>query len=81
MHDTYAQRDEQGLATRHISTEGDDEIQGSTGPSCTGLCLVGGEKAHNEMQRILELSPKTYFRVWLFQQTPENREFHYCANY
>lgn len=33
------------------------------------------------MQRVLELSPKTYFRLWLLQQTPEGREFHWCANY
>jgi hypothetical protein len=29
--------------------------------------LIGGEKAYNEMLRTLELSPRTYFRVWLFQ--------------
>jgi len=55
--------------TRHHSGDEGEEIQGALGPSCRGLCLIGGEKAHNEMQRVLELSPKTYFRVWLLQQT------------
>jgi hypothetical protein len=57
-----------GLETRHHDTEGRGErIQGMLGPKCKGVCLVGGEKAYNEMLRTLELSPRTYFRVWLFQ--------------
>jgi hypothetical protein len=53
------------------------------GPSCRGTCLIGGEKSLNEMQRVVELSPRTYFRVWVFQQTPKDREseYNWCANY
>jgi hypothetical protein len=53
------------------------------GPKCSGICLVGGEKAFNEMVRKVELSAGTYFRVWLMQETPPNRaaEAHWCANF
>jgi len=58
-------------------------IQGRLGPICSGLCLVGGEKAYNEMMRRLELGAGTYFRIWLMQETPPNRsaEIRWCANY
>jgi len=77
------------VAKPDLDAEGDEEvdreekIQGSLGPSCTGTCLVGGEKAHNEMLRVLELGAGTYFRVWLFQQSPRSREVdsNRCANY
>jgi len=29
--------------------------------------MVGGEKAYNEMIRVVDLDAKTYFRVWLLQ--------------
>jgi hypothetical protein len=67
VHNVYDSRVQSGLMSRHHDADGEDEIQGSQGPSCKGLCLIGGEKAHNEMVRILELNPKTYFRVWLLQ--------------
>jgi hypothetical protein len=73
-----------GLSSRHWNTRGRDEaVQGGLGPKCGGICLVGGEKAYNEMLRALELPPRTYFRVWIFQQTPPDRaaESAWCANY
>jgi len=73
-----------GLATRHRDIDGrEQKVQGGLGPKCAGICLVGGEKAYNEMLRSLELAPRTYFRVWIFQQTPTSREAEYawCANY
>ena len=72
-----------GLESRHWETIGRDErVQGGLGPKCAGICLVGGEKAYNEMLRALELPPRTYFRVWVFQQTPTSRsaESTWCAN-
>jgi len=61
----------------------DEKIQGSLGPSCGGTCLVGGEKAFNEMLRVLEVGGGTYFRVWLLQQSPGSSETdsNLCANY
>jgi hypothetical protein len=56
-----------GLETRTFDEAGWDKIGGNLGPTCSGVCLIGGEKAHNEMLRVLNLEPKTYFRVWLFQ--------------
>ena len=72
-----------GLASRHRDTAGSQWAQGSMGPQCKGMCLVGGEKAFNEMLRRVELAAGTYFRVWLMQETPPNRaaEAHWCANY
>lgn len=32
-------------------------------PICKGTCMVGGEKAYNEMIRVVDLDAKTYFRV------------------
>lgn len=61
------QGQDKGLETRRKTKDGRDEAsQGSMGPSCRGTCLVGGEKSLNEMQRVVELSPRTYFRVWVF---------------
>lgn len=37
------------------------------GPNCKSECVVGGEKAFNEMRRVLEIGVGTYFRVWIFQ--------------
>lgn len=51
----------------------EEKIEGSLGPSCEGICMIGGEKAHNEMLRVLELGAGTYFRVWLFQQSSRDR--------
>jgi hypothetical protein len=72
-----------GLASRHRDTAGSEWVQGNMGPKCSGMCLVGGEKAFNEMVRRVELAAGTYFRVWLMQETPPNRaaEAHWCANY
>lgn len=73
-----------GLGTRHHDTAGREQrLQGSLGPKCKGICLVGGEKAYNEMLRTLELGARTYFRVWVFQQTPTSRaaESNWCANF
>jgi hypothetical protein len=62
---------------------GGEKIQGQLQPTCDGICLVGGEKGFNEMQRVIELAPQTYFRVWLFQQMPKSRseENNWCADY
>lgn len=61
------QGQERGLETRRKTRDGRDEAsQGNMGPSCRGTCLVGGEKSLNEMQRVVELSPRTYLRVWVF---------------
>jgi len=69
---------------QHEDASGRTEtLHGSLGPTCAGICLIGGEKSYNELQRVFELGPRTYFRVWLFQQTPESRaaEAGWCANY
>lgn len=61
-----------------------EEVKGSIGPTCAGSCLIGGEKAYNEMVRVLDLDAQTYFRVWLLQQPPsafESRGVDRCANY
>jgi len=72
-----------GLETRHHDTSGGEWALGSLGPTCSGICLVGGEKAFNEMMRRLELGAGTYFRVWLMQETPPSRaaEARWCANF
>jgi hypothetical protein len=43
-----------------------EDIKGEFGPSCKRTCFAGGEKSYNEMMRHIVLSPKTYFRVWVF---------------
>jgi hypothetical protein len=61
-----------------------EDIRGSLGPTCAGTCLIGGEKAYNEMVRVLDLDARTYFRVWLLQQAPSayvSRDSDGCANY
>jgi len=63
-------RPKTGLESRHRDTAGSQSALGSLGPTCSGICLVGGEKAFNEMLRSLELGAGTYFRVWLMQETP-----------
>ena len=68
----------------HTNQDGRVElVRGGKGPACKDSCLVGGEKSFNEMQRSLALSPRTYFRVWIFQQTPEHqqRNSKWCSNY
>jgi len=73
-----------GLTTRRWDTAGrEQKVQGNLGPTCAGVCLIGGEKAYNEMIRVLELGARTYFRVWVFQQAPPSREAEstWCANY
>lgn len=72
-----------GLVSRRHDYSGGEKIQGQFEPTCNGICLVGGEKAFNEMQRVIELSPRTLFRVWLFQQAPKSRseENNWCADY
>jgi hypothetical protein len=68
----------------HIQHDGrETAITGNYAPRCDGLCLVGGEKSYNEMLRVIELSPKTYFRVWIFQQNPTSRieTNDWCANF
>ena len=57
---------DQGLETRTFDEAGWEQVEGNLGPTCAGVCLIGGEKAHNEMLRVLSLEPRTYFRVWLF---------------
>lgn len=53
------------------------------GPACNGRCYVGGEKSYNEMRKMFNMPPKTYFRIWLMQQVPPSRELEreWCANY
>lgn len=34
-----------------------DEVRGALGPTCAGVCLIGGEKAYNEMVRAVDLDP------------------------
>jgi hypothetical protein len=47
--------------------------------------MIGGEKAYNEMIRVLDLDAMTYFRVWIMQSRPgSNSGTNYddaCANY
>lgn len=54
------------METRAFDEAGWEQVEGNLGPTCAGVCLIGGEKAHNEMLRVLSLEPRTYFRVWLF---------------
>jgi len=56
-----------GLAGSRHDFSGGQKIQGQYEPTCKDICLIGGEKTFNEMQRVIELPPQTYFRVWLFQ--------------
>jgi len=61
-----------------------EDVKGALGPTCAGTCLVGGEKAYNEMVRVLDLEARTYFRVWLLQQPAKgqgSRDAAECANY
>jgi hypothetical protein len=47
--------------------------------------MIGGEKAYNEMIKIIDLDAMTYFRVWLMQSHPtaarDNSHNEPCANY
>lgn len=74
--------EQSGLDNRHFDTDS-EQTSGSLGPSCKGICLVGAEKAYNEMLRRLELGAGTYFRVWLLQERPTQRsmERDWCANF
>lgn len=60
-----------------------EEVKGALGPTCADACLIGGEKAYNEMVRVLDLDARTYFRVWLLQQPSayQSRDAEGCANY
>lgn len=47
--------------------------------------MIGGEKAYNEMIRVIDLDAMTYFRVWLMQAHPaaahDASHMEPCANY
>ena len=48
--------------------------------------MIGGEKAYNEMMRVIDLDAMTYFRVWLMQAKPQSighdsSRTDPCANY
>jgi hypothetical protein len=69
--------------TEEEATSRAQNQKGVMGPACNGRCYVGGEKSYNEMRKMFNMPPKTYFRVWLMQQVPPSRELEreWCANY
>jgi len=70
-----------GLIHRALEDGRVELVRGGKGPTCATNCFVGGEKSFNEMLRVISLSPRTSFRVWVFQQSPDHQDDQWCANF